>query len=146
MNLCPSVHLLYASNPSLTQSSHCSVTAGRGAVRKGRDFWSESISLTQETSGSSFCQKAKNIRKRTFLCVADVVGEVGSVLAHRGTRALEEERGRLSASTGCLQGYKSAREWVFVWVEFFFLTSQVAFYNLCHFCGNVGRSQPAEAL
>lgn len=110
MNLCPSVHLLYASNPSLTQSSHCSVTAGRGAVRKGRDFWLESISLTQETSGSSFCQKAKNIRRRTFLCVADVVGEVGSVLAHRGTRALEEERGRLSASTDCLQGYKSARE------------------------------------
>lgn len=106
--------LVYVSNPSLIQSNYCSVTAGGRAARKGRDFWLESISLTPENSGSFFCQKAKNIRKRTFLCVADVVGEVGSVLAHRGTRGKEEERERLSVSTDCLQGYKSAREWVFV--------------------------------
>lgn len=112
-NICmhKSVPVCASFNPSLIQSNYCSVTAGGRAARKGRDFWLESISLTPENSGFFFfCQKAKNIRKRTFLCVADVVGEVGSVLAHRGTRGKEEERERLSVSTGCLQGYKFARE------------------------------------
>lgn len=92
------VSLVYVSNPSLIQSSYCSVTAGRRAVRKGRDFWLESISLTPETSGSFFCQKAKNIRKRTFLCVADVEEEVGSVLAHGGDTGTGRGKGR----EGCL--------------------------------------------
>lgn len=127
---------------SLIQSSYCSVTAGRRAARKGRDFWLKSISLTPETSDSFFCQKAKNIRKRTFFCVADIVGEVGSVLAHGRTRGKEVERGRLSVSTDCLQDTcLHVSECLCVYLEFFFLWSQVAFYNSCHFCGDVGRSQ-----
>lgn len=131
------------SNPSLTQSSYCSVTAGRRAARKGRDFWLESISLTPETSGSSFCQKAKNIRKRTFLCVADVVGEVGSVLSQSGGHGhwKRKREGCLFPLTVCRD--TSVHVSGCLCVEFFFLTPQVAFYNLCHFCGKVGRSQVA---
>lgn len=58
----------------------------------GGDFWLESISLTSETSASIFCQKAKNIGKRMFLCVADAVGEVGSVPAHGAEGHREVER------------------------------------------------------
>lgn len=79
-------------NPPSLQSGVCSVLAGRRAARKGRDLCVESISLTPE---GFFCQEAKNIRERTFLCVADVVGEVGT---RRRTRGLEEERGRLFVS------------------------------------------------
>lgn len=52
--------------------------------RKGRDFWLESISLTPEKLYFPFSDKSKNIRERTFLCLADVSGEVGSVQAGTG--------------------------------------------------------------
>lgn len=79
-----SAFLVDVSNSSLVQSSHCLVTAGRRAMRKGRDFWLESISLTPEKLYSPFSAKSKNIRERTFLCLADVAGEVGSVRAGTG--------------------------------------------------------------
>ena len=64
MNLSLCASLVLVSNPSLLQSSYCSVTVGRCAVKRGRDLWLESISLTPEPSASFFCQKAKNIIKR----------------------------------------------------------------------------------
>lgn len=50
------------------------------------------------------------------MCVADVVGEVGSWYTG-GTWGREEEMGKLSVSTDCLQGYTSARESECVCVE-----------------------------
>lgn len=62
------------------------------------------------------------------------------VCPHRDEK---KDRGRQSVFTGRLQGYATdARECV----KFSLLTSQVAVYNSCHFCGNVGRSQLVEAL
>lgn len=87
------------------------MTAGRRALRKGRDFWLESISLTPQTSASFFCQKAKNIRKRPFLCVAAVVKEVGSVLVVHG-----HGDGKRKGTGVCFhwwsEGITYAREWV----------------------------------
>lgn len=90
--------------PSLKQLLFC-VGWQRGSEERG-GFCLESMSLTPD---SFFCQKAKNIRKRTLLCTADVVGgeERGSVLQ-------DTERRRLSVFSGCLQGYTSACESVCV--------------------------------
>lgn len=86
VHVCISCWCVQLLSGSLVQSSHCLVTAGRRAVRKGRDFWSESISLTPEKLYFPFFAKSKNIRERTFLCLADVAGEVGSVWAGTGDR------------------------------------------------------------
>lgn len=119
MALCSSLFILtfvcmtpsvFASSPSFIQSSYCSVTAGRRAPRKGRDSCLESISLTPSTPASVLCQEAQNVGKRSFLCVGDAVGAVGSVLAHGGHRDWKRKGGLPSVSTDCLQGYTSACE------------------------------------
>ncbi len=48
----------------------------RTCSEEGEGFLVRKRLFDSRNSGSSFCQKAKNIRKRTFLCLADVVGEV----------------------------------------------------------------------
>lgn len=102
-----SAFLVDVSNSSLVQSSHCLVTAGRHAVKKGRDFWLESISLTPEKLYFPFSAKSKNIRERTFLCLADVAGEVGSVRAGTGVWEHNIGSGRGNGKVVCfhrLQG------------------------------------------
>lgn len=79
------------------------MTAGKRALRKGRDFWLESISLTPQTSASFFCQKAKNIRKRPFLCVAAVVKEVGLSWWYTDMET-GKGKGTVCVSTDGLQG------------------------------------------
>lgn len=106
INLCLCVHLLCMC-PTPPHSIHLLFCDGwQTCSEEGEGSLIRKYLFDSRNPGSFFCQKAKNIRKRTFLCVAYVVGEVG----HGGTWGREEEKGRLSISTDSLQGYTSACE------------------------------------
>lgn len=138
LGLC--VHLLYmcptppSFNPATVLWRLADVQRGRGRV-----FWLESVSLTPETSASFFCQKAKNIRKRTFLCIADGCRGGGVCPGTPGDGKRKGE-GRLFPLTVCRDTRLHVSECLCV-SSFFFLSSQVAVYNLCHFSGNLAGAQ-----